>query len=324
MKRIFQAFTTTAFILVALSLLSAFAKDNESKTTTHGVAVDNMDRSVVPGDDFYNYANGAWIKRTEIPPDRSAVGVFSRLADLTNKRTAALIEEAAKSNPAAGSSARQIADLYNSYMDEAAIESQGLKPVSSHLDAIRAIKDKHELAHALGESLRADVDALNNTNFHTSNLFGLWTAPGFNDSDHYAAYLLQGGLELPDREYYLADNARMKEILTKYQSHVSTMLKLVGFDDPDGRAAHIVQLEHSIAEKHASLADSNDIHKANNTWKQSDFAKKAPGLDWMEYFRGADLEKQKEFMVWQPSAFTGEPALVDSVPLETWIKKEIS
>src|SRR5215467_16308870 len=318
MKRIFQAFTTTAFILVALSLLSAFAKDNESKTTTHGIAVDNIDRSVVPGDDFYNYANGAWIKRTEIPPDRSAVGVFSRLADLTNKRTAALIEEAAKSNPAAGSSARQIADLYNSYMDEAAIESQGLKPVSSYLDAIRAIKDKHELAHALGESLRADVDALNNTNFHTSNLFGLWTAPGFNDSDHYAAYLLQGGIELPDREYYLADNQHMKDIRAAYQKHVSAMLKLAGFDQTDNRAARIVELEHSIAEKHISLADNDDIHKANNTWKQADFATKAPGLDWAEYFRAAGLEKQQEFTVWQPTAFAGESALVGSVPLETW------
>ena len=212
MKRIFQAFTTTACILVVLSLISAFTKDNESEQSAHGIAVANIDRSIVPGDDFYNYANGAWIKRTEIPPDRAGVGVFTRLGDLTNKRLADLIAELAKSNPASGSSARQIADLYNSYMDEAAIESQGLKPVSSYLDAIHAIKDKHELAHALGESLRADVDALNNTNFHTSNLFGLWTAPGFNDSDHYAAYLLQGGIELPDREYYLADSEQMKDV----------------------------------------------------------------------------------------------------------------
>ncbi|HKD14533.1 MAG TPA: M13 family metallopeptidase [Candidatus Angelobacter sp.] len=318
MKRIFQALTTTACILVVLSLIAAFTKDNESEQSAHGIAVANIDRSVVPGDDFYNYANGAWIKRTEIPPDRSGVGVFSRLGDLTNKRLADLIAELAKSNPPAGSSARQIADLYNSYMDEAAIESQSLKPVSSHLDAVRAIKDKHELAHALGESLRADVDALNNTNFHTSNLFGLWTAPGFNDSDHYAAYLLQGGIELPDREYYLADSQQMKDVRAAYQKHVSAMLKLVGFDQTDERAARIVELEHSIAEKHISLADNDDIHKANNTWKQADFATKAPGLDWAEYFRAAGLEKQQEFTVWQPTAFTGESALVASVPLETW------
>ena len=100
-------------------------------------------------------------------------------------------------------------------MDEAGIEAKGLTPLKPHLDAIAAIKDKHELAHALGETLRADVDALNNTNFHTPNLFGLWVAPGFNDSEHYAAYLLQGGLELPDREYYLSDAASMQRCAHK-------------------------------------------------------------------------------------------------------------
>src|SRR5712671_2199449 len=170
------------------------------KRDTHGISVANMDPSVKPGEDFYEYANGAWIKRTEIPPDRGRVGGFNTLDDLSNKRTAGLIEEAAKSNAPAGSSSRKIAALYNSYMDEAAIEAKGVAPLRPHLDAIAAIRDKRELARALGESLRADVDALNNTNFHTANLFGLWTAPGFNDSDHYAAYLMQGGIELPHRE----------------------------------------------------------------------------------------------------------------------------
>ncbi|HEY6250842.1 MAG TPA: M13 family metallopeptidase [Candidatus Angelobacter sp.] len=318
MKTTLKRFAIATCALLFLSLISTFAVEDASTTDAHGIAVTNMDRSVTPGDDFYDYANGAWIKRTEIPPDRASVGVFTSLADLANKRTDDLIEEAAKSKAAPGSSARQIADLYDSFMNEADIESRGLAPVKAHLDSIRAIKDKHELARALGESLRADVDALNNTNFHTSNLFGLWTAPGFNDSDHYAAYLLQGGLELPDREYYISDNPRMQEIRTQYQGHVSAMLKLAGFDDADTRAAGIVQLEHSIAEKHISLADSNDIAKANNAWKQSDFAAKAPGLDWAEYFHGAGLSQQKEFMVWQPTAFTGESALVDSVALETW------
>ncbi len=170
----------------------------------------------------------------------------------------------------------------------------------------------------MGESLRADVDALNNTNFHTPNLFGLWVAPGFNDSEHYAAYLLQGGLQLPDREYYLADSDRMRDIRAKYQAHVSAMLKLAGFTDTDARAERIVELEHAIAEKHISLAENEDIHKANNTWKQSDFAAKAPGLDWAEYFRAAGLGKQASFIVWQPTAFTGESALVASTPLDTW------
>jgi endothelin-converting enzyme/putative endopeptidase len=306
-----------AFTLLAFAPLAAYSQD-APKPDAHGIVVANMDRSVKPGDDFYHYANGDWIKRTEIPPDRGNVGVFTALDDLSNKRTASLIEEAAKANAAAGSGLRKIADLYNSYMDEAAIEAKGLAPLRPHLEAIAAIRDKRELARALGESLRADVDALNNTNFHTANLFGLWVAPGFNDSEHYAAYLLQGGLQLPDREYYLAGSDRMRDIRTKYQAHISTMLKLAGFSDTDARAQRIVELEHAIAEKHISLADSEDIQKANNTWTQADFDAKAPGLDWTEYFRAAGLSKQASFIVWQPTAFIGESALVASTELETW------
>jgi len=310
-----------AIICVLLSIAAPaaqYAAIDAPKHDTHGIAVANMDPSVKPGDDFYEYANGAWIKRTEIPPDRGRIGVFSILDDLSNKRTVGLIEEAAKSSAPAGSAAHKIAGLYSSYMDEAAIEAKGAAPLRPHLDAIAAIRDKRELARALGESLRSDVDALNNTNFHTNNLFGLWVAPGFDDSDHYAAYLLQGGLQLPDREYYLGDNDRMRDIRTKYLAHISNILKLAGFTDTDARAGRIFDLEHEIAEKHISLADNEDIHKANNTWKQTDFAAKAPGLDWAEYFRGAGLDKQQSFIVWQPTAFTGESALVASTPLETW------
>src|SRR5271165_1762567 len=300
-----------------LVLLPSYAQ-NAPKPETHGIVVANMDPSVKPGDNFFEYANGDWIKRTTIPPDRSRIGVFSTLADLSDKRTAALIEEAAKGGASAGASARKIADLYNSYMDETAIETKGLAPLRPHLDAIAAIHNKSELAAALGKTLRADVDALNNTNFHTPHIFGLWVAPSFNDFEHYTAYLRQGGLQLPDREYYLADSQRMSDIRTKYQAHVSAMLKLAGFTEADTRAECIVQLEHAIAEKHLSLADNEDIHKANNTWKQSDFTAKAPGFDWGEYFRAAGLSKQASFIVWQPTAFAGESALVASTPLDTW------
>ena len=284
----------------------------------HGVVPGNMDRSVNPGDDFFDYANGNWLKRTEIPPDRAAVGVFTPLQDLANKRTVEIIEEMAKSNAPAGSNQRKIADLYHSYMNEAEVEKRGVEPIQPELKKIAALKDKRELARALGESLRADVDPLNNTNFHTMHLFGLWVAPGFEDSEHYTPYLLQGGLVLPDREFYLASSPHMKDIQEKYKAHVAAMLKLAGFSEPETRAARIIELEHSIAEKHVSLADNQDVHKANNPWKPADFAAKAPGLDWAEFFRAAGLEKQTHFIVWQPAAFTAEAALVKSVPLDTW------
>jgi endothelin-converting enzyme/putative endopeptidase len=311
----FAAACVATFIL-ALAV-TVCAQDAPAKQT-HGIAVANMDRSVKPGDDFYRYTNGDWIKRTEIPPDRGGVGVFTVLSDLSNKNTAALIEELAKSNASPGSGARKVADLYNSYMNEALIEQKGLAPLSPQLEAIAAIHDKKELARALGKTLRADVDALNNTNFHTSNLFGLWIAPGFNDSDHYAVYLLQGGLQMPDREYYLSASEHMRKLRTEYQAHIAAILKLAGFSDTDARAARIVELEHSIAQTHRSLEDNEDIHKANNTWSQSEFAANAPGLEWPEYFRAAGIAQQDKFIVWQPEAFKGESALVASAALESW------
>ena len=307
-------------IFLAPSLLAAHAQSaqNSPQPETHGIATANMDRAIPPGDNFDLYANGGWIKRTVIPADRASVGVFSTLDDVANKNTAALIQEEAKSNAPAGSNARKIADLYNSYMDVAAIEAKGLTPLHPQLASIAAIHTQRELARALGQSLRADVDPLNNTNFHTANIFGLWVAPGFHDPEHYNPYLLQGGLELPDREYYLGDSAHMKEIQAKYQAHVSAMFRLAGFDDADGRAARVVALEQAIAKTHTSLADNEDIHKADNTWKRADFAAKAPGLDWAEYFRAAGLANQASFIVWQPNAFTGESALVASTPVGTW------
>src|SRR5579864_2507568 len=303
----------TAFI----SLLGARAQQSLAQQT-HGIDVADMDRSVKPGNDFYAICNGGWVKRIEIPSDRGSVTNFAALADVSSKRTAGLIEEVSKSSPAPGSGLRKIADLYNSYMNEAAIESKGLAPLKPHLEAIAVIKDKHELARVLGEGLRADEDPLNNTNFHSANLFGLWVAPDFSGSEHYTAYLLQGGIELPDREYYLSNSESMRSLRADYQKHIATMLKLAGFSEPEARAARIFELEHAIAEKHWTLAEDQDVHKANNPWKQSDFATKAPGLDWNEYFRAAGLAQQQTFIVWQPSAFAGESALVMSTPLDTW------
>ncbi|HEY1581245.1 MAG TPA: M13 family metallopeptidase N-terminal domain-containing protein [Terracidiphilus sp.] len=299
----------------AICLLTLAAVPDPVQPHGPEVVPTEMNNSVRPGDDFYDYACGAWEQRTSIRPDRASESPGSDIYDQHEKKLQTLIEEAGKGKDA---DSRRIADLYKSYMDEGAIEAAGLKPLQPHFQAIAAINDKHQLARALGETLRADEDALNATNFHTANLFGLWVAPGFEDSEHYHAYLMQGGVMLPDREYYVSDSAAMKEIRTKYEAHVQTVLKMAGFDETDKRAARIIALEHAIAQTHWSLAEDNDVHKANNAWKPADFLAKAPGLDWTEYFHAAGLDQQTSFIVWQPSAFTGESALVASTPLEDW------
>ncbi|MES2394032.1 MAG: M13 family metallopeptidase [Acidobacteriota bacterium] len=308
-------------LLLAAALCStpfALAQTPAPANDVHGIHPANMDPSAVPGDQWYRYANGGYVDSLQMPADRVSVNGFSTLGDIVNKRVAAIIETAAKSNAAPGTEARKIADLYASYMDESAIEAAGLTPLKSHLASIAAIKTPAELAVCLGATLRADTDALNNTNFHTANLFGLWVAPSFNDPDHYAPYLMQGGITLPDRAYYVTDSPRMKGIREKYLAHIATTLKLAGFSDPDQRAAKILALETAIAEKHLSLAEDENIAKANNPWKMSDFATKAPGLDWSAYFRAAGLEHQPSFIVWQPSAIAAESALVASTPIDTW------
>jgi len=185
-----------------------------------------MDRSVAPGDDFFRYANGTWMKTTEIPADRPAFGPDAVLAELTTTRTADLIKEAAASAPA-GSDARKVGDYYAAYLDEAAIEAKGLGPLQPTLDRIAAIADRKDLARYLGGTLRADVDALNATDMYTDNVLGVWVAQDLNEPSRYLPFLMQGGLDMPDRAYYVEDSARMEEIRGKLKEHVASIHDVV-------------------------------------------------------------------------------------------------
>jgi len=273
--------------------------------------------AVRPGDDFFGWANDDWIAKTEIPADRSSWGGLATMAEETNQRLARLIEDTA-SNKRAGAEARKVTDYYGAFMDEAAIEAKGTAPLKPWLDRIAAIGTKADLGRALGESLRADVDPLNNTKFFTENVFGLWVSPGLHEPERNRPYLLQGGLGMPDRAYYLDAGERMAGLRTKYQQHIAAMLKLAGYDDAEARAAKVFALEVDIANVHASRADSADVQKADNTWTRKDFQAKAPGLDWDAFFKAARLADQDKFIVWHPSAVTGEAALVEKIDLATW------
>ncbi len=268
-----------------------------------------MDRSVRPGDDFFEYANGKWVANTTIPPDRSSFGVFSVIAEMVDKRTADLIR---------GTKEKKIADYYAAYMDEKTIESKGLHPLDAELASIRAIHDKASLAHVIGSQLRADVDPLNTANFHTDRLFGLWVSPDFAAPEVNAGYILQGGLGMPDRDYYLGSDEHAKATQAKYREHIEAVLKLAGIEGATERSGKIYDLEHRIAEVHASITDSEDVHKANNRWMRADFSEHAPGLDWPAFFEAAGLSGQRSFFVWQPGAVTGISALTASEPLDVW------
>ncbi len=273
--------------------------------------------TVRPGDDFFAWANNEWLSKTEIPADKAAWGAMGQLAEETNQRIVKMIEGlAGQKNLTADE--RRVSDYYSAYMNEQAIEQKGVAPLKPMLARIDAIKDKAGLTRALGAGLRADVDALNATNFYTENLLGLWVAPGLHDPAHNIGYLMQGGLGMPDRAYYLDKSERMAGLRDKYQAYIAAMLKLAGYDNVDKRAQGVMALETAIAQTHATREASADVHLADNTWTMKDFKAKAPGMDWNAFFQAAGLSDQKKFMIWHPTAVKGEASLVNSTDLATW------
>ncbi|MGZ8318163.1 MAG: M13 family metallopeptidase [Telluria sp.] len=273
--------------------------------------------TVMPGDDFFAYANADWLAKTEIPADRSTWGAGAALAEETNERIRKMIESVAADKNAKGE-ARMVADYYSTFMDEAGIEAKGTGPLKAELAKIDAIKDRAGLVRALGASLRADVDPLNATDFFTENLFGLWVAQGLNEPSRNTPYLLQGGLGMPDRAYYLTQSERMAGLRTKYQQHIAAMLKLAGYADAEARAARVFALEMAIAQSHAPREDSANVLKANNSWTMKDFAANAPGMDWSAFFKAAGLSGQNKFIVWHPGAVKGAASLVGSGDVAAW------
>jgi putative endopeptidase len=166
----------TAFASVILSACSSRPAPPAPAAPSSGIDVAGMDRSVNPGDVFFEYVNGGWLKATEIPADKSRYGVFTILGDDTRKRTVAIIQESANAGANVSDEARKIGDYYSSFIDEAAIEAKGIGPLKPQLDSIAGISDRQMLSRMIGSTLRADVDPLNNTNFETENLFGVWIA----------------------------------------------------------------------------------------------------------------------------------------------------
>ncbi len=300
--------------LTVVALVACSAPKTPAPPTV-GVDVEAIDRSIKPGDDFFGFANNAWLKTHEIPADRSSYGTGAIIYERTTKRVADLITEAA-AHAAPGADAQKIGDYYASYMDEAGIESKGLAPLQPALAKIAAIADANQLAFVLGGTLRADVDVLNNTNYDTDNLFGLWVAQDLSDPSRYAPFLLQGGLGLPDRDYYLVESPQMHGIREAYVAHIATMLRLAGLDET--RAPRIFELEKKIAQAHVPRIETDDVHKGNNHWHVAELIERAPGLNWTAYFASAGLTGQQDFVIWQPAAIVAMAALVSAEPLDTW------
>ncbi|MBV9214568.1 MAG: M13 family metallopeptidase [Acidobacteria bacterium] len=303
--------------IAALVLLTGlfYSAPVRALSQTANVDIAGMDRSVDPGDDFFLYANGTWFNKTEIPADRTSLGIFQGIASEVGQRNAFIITDAAKAHTP---EAKMVADYYRAYVDESGIEAKGITPIQPELAQIARLKNKEDLSRFMGSQLRADVDPLNATNYYTDRLFGLFVSPDFNDPKTNVAYLLQGGLGMPDRDFYVNTDADSAAVQAKYRTHIANVLNLAKIPNAEAKAKEIYDLESKIAQSHATREDSADVYKANNPWKMADFTTQAPGLDWKSYFAAAGLAKQPMIMVWHPTAAKGISALVASESMETW------
>ncbi|MEA2236832.1 MAG: putative endopeptidase [Thermoanaerobaculia bacterium] len=272
-----------------------------------------VDASITPGDDFFAYANGAWLKAATIPAGKERWGARDELEEQARTRVAALLD-AASAAPA-GSAAHKVADFHAAYLNEASIEARGLASLKPLLDRIESVSDKTQLTRELGRSMRADVDPLGFGVYQSASVLGLAVQQSIHGEKNNVAFLVQGGLGLPDRDDYLsADPAKRN----RYQQYIAKMLTLAGFDRADERANAVLALETAIAQSHATAEASGNDRNADNVWTRADFAQRAPGMEWTLFFDAAGLAKEGNFAVWQPSAVTGLAAQVASQPLDAW------
>jgi len=285
--------------------------------TALGIDAAAMDKAVKPGDDFYAYANGAWEKTAEIPADRSSIGGFLIADQQTEKQLADLLATIAKSDAAADSDEGRLRDFHRAFLDAAAIDAAGMAPIKPDLDRFAAINDVKGLSRVLGEQLRADVDPLNATNFQTENLFGAFITQSLAGGE-VMPYILQGGLGMPEREYFLSADPKMAELRGKYKAYIAEVLGLAGFADAAAKAQRVFDLEMKIAQAHASREESESFQKGATEWSRADFSAKAPGIDWEAFFTGANLPQQQKFAAYHAQSIPKLSALVASLPLDVW------
>ena len=286
----------------------ADAANGKPKLGDFGVDLTAMDTSVKPGDDFYRYINGKWDDRTEIPADRSSWGGFAQLRELSDARTRVVIEDAAKAQNPGGSAADKIGTTYATFMDEAAIEAAGAKPLQPYLTKVAAIRTPADLARAFADGQMHGIDMPIGANVQQD----------LKDNTQYAVYVGQGGLGLPDRDYYLVDNPKFEEARTKYVAYIAQMLQLAGQPDPQGSAQRVFALEKQIAQYHWTRAEQRQVEKGYNPMPTAELATRMPGFDWAAMLAEQKVGDQTRVIVGQPSALTGTAKLVAATPLKTW------
>lgn len=264
-----------------------------------GFDLAGMDRTIRAGDNFYAFANGTWAKTTPIPADKSNYGSFTILDDLSRERTRTLIEESAK-DPSS-----RIGAVYNSFMDQAAVEARGLAPMKPWLDEVRGLGDRKRLAKLYADAAELQI----------GTPFASFVGQDDKAPDQYILAFYQSGLGMPDRDYYLSKDAKLAETKARYLAHLTTMLTLAGEPNAAARAKAVLAFEDKIAAASWTKVESRDATKTYNKYKLAQLKTLAPGFDFAELIRASGAQGINDLLIAQPTAITKIAALIGKAPL---------
>ena len=268
-------------ILLSIFLFMSCASEPQLES---GLDVSGFDKSIRPQDDLYRYVNGKWLGETEIPEDKSNYGSFTVLQDLSEKRLREIIEASAAADHPKGSAAQKVGDFFASYMDSVAAEKLGIKPIEYELAVIEGLQSRSDLAKYFAHARKVGVSAP----------FGFYINLDSKNTDEYITWLTQSGLSMPDRSYYLEDTDRFKEIREKYIACIEKLFTLAGSEDAVAKAARVLEIETSIAEKHWTRVENRNRNKTYNKYEIAKLDELVPGFDWNMFLTESGIENEKE------------------------------
>ncbi len=273
-----------------------------------GIDLSSRDPATRPGDDFFRFANGRWLDDFELPPDRSDYGSFSVLADRSDERVRAIVEDLADMEPARGSIEQKINDYFQSYMDTETLNELGIGPLLPGLAAIDSIANMEQLVNAFG---RARLD-------NTASPFVFYIAADRSDPDRHQLVLTITPLSLPDRDYYLVDTEDYRRAREEYAAHVARILDFAAIPDSAARAEAVLALETAIAEHLWPRAQRRDRDLTYNPMSREAFVADYPGFDWEAYFSAAGIDALDSLNLNYPSSMAPVIALIRDIPLDDW------
>lgn len=275
---------------------SAAAPAVQKAPLASGIEQANIDTSVRPQDNLYQYVNGGWLKSHDIPGDKTSIGSFIDLRDAADDSVKAIIEElAATPNLVAGTDEQKVADLFRSYMNSDARNAAGIEPIKPILDAIAQLKDKSDAAKFLGEYQSKGVDGP----------LAFYISVDAKDSSNYATHIWQSGLGLPDRDYYFNEAERFAKLREGYIAHIANMFTIAKLGNGEAAAKAVMDFETKLAGFHWTRVESRDSNKRYNKYAVKDLTQLSADFDWAAYLAGQGVENQKNIIINQPSFVKG-------------------